>query len=92
MPPGPDWGQGAAVQTPTWTNIDSNVTAIDAGTDQYGVNMMTEVWYGQGWLYSDSTGWTNHFANGVQTVSAGPQGTVAYLTTGGDACRSIRSD
>jgi hypothetical protein len=79
-----DWGQGAVGNQATWTHIDSNVTAIDAGTDQYGVNMMTEVWQGQGWLYSDSTGW-DRVAFGVKAVSAGPQGIVAYLTTGGDA-------
>jgi hypothetical protein len=80
-----DWGQGAVGQGATWTNIDSNVTSIDAGTDQYGVNMMTEVWYGQGWLDSDSSGWTRFAYGGVKAVSAGQQGTVAYLTTDGNA-------
>jgi hypothetical protein len=79
-----DCGQGAVGQGATWTQLDSNVTAIDAGTDRYGVNMFAEVWYSQAWMHSDSTGWTN-IASGVKAVSAGQQGVVAYLTTGGDA-------
>src|SRR6516225_7319283 len=46
--------------------------------------MFTEVWYGQAWEHSDSTGW--HFiASGVKSVSAGQQGIIDYLTTGGNA-------
>jgi hypothetical protein len=73
-----DWGQYH------WSVIDSGVTSIDAGTDRYGVNMVTEVWHGQGWEYSDSTGF--HFIDyNVAAVSAGQQGFMCYLTTGGNA-------
>jgi hypothetical protein len=72
-----DWGG--------WSGqLDSNVTSIDAGTDRYGVNMFTEVWYGYGYEHSDSTGW-HYIASGVQSVSAGQQGIIDYLTTGGNA-------
>src|SRR5262249_1986238 len=64
--------------------IDSNVTSIDAGTDRYGVNMVTEVWFGWGYEHSDSTGW--HFlGSNVKALSAGQQGVVAILTGNGDA-------
>jgi hypothetical protein len=77
-------------------NFDSGVQSIDAGTDQYGVNMITEVrtirYYHNGVFitlssgseYSDSTG--RHFiASNVQSMSAGQQGFMDYVTTGGDA-------
>jgi hypothetical protein len=79
-----DWGQGAQGNGATWTYIDSNVTSIDAGTDRYGVNMETEVWYGGAWEHSDSTGW-HYIAGGVQSISAGQWGIMDYLTTGGNA-------
>jgi hypothetical protein len=63
----------------------SNVTAIDAGTDRYGVNMVAGV-YG-GWLgfeYSDSWGWHPVFS-GARAVSAGQQGNLVILSTGGSA-------
>jgi hypothetical protein len=77
-------------------NFDSGVQSIDAGTDQYGVNMITEVrtirYYHNGMFitlssgseYSDSTG--RHFiASNVGSMSAGQQGFMDYVTTGGDA-------
>jgi hypothetical protein len=79
-----DWGQGANGNSATWTQIDSNVTAIDAGTDRYGINMMTEVWLGYGYEHSDSTGW-HYIDSGVKSVSAGQNGIMDYLTTAGNA-------
>jgi hypothetical protein len=67
-----------------WTYIDGNVTAIDAGTDRYGVNMMTEVWYGLGYEHSDSTGW-HYLGSNVKAVSAGQQGIMTILYANGDA-------
>ncbi len=67
--------------TGSWTQIDSNVTAIDAGTDRYGVNMMTEVWYGSGYEHSDSTGW-HYIGSGITAISAGQQGILTYLSSG----------
>jgi hypothetical protein len=67
-----------------WTYIDSNVTSIDAGTDRYGVSMMTEVWYGQAWEHSDSTGW-HYIDTNVKSVSAGQQGIIDLLYTNGNA-------
>jgi hypothetical protein len=75
----------------TWTYIDSNVTSISAGTDRYGVNQMTEVWYGSAYEHSDSTGW-HYIASGVKAVSAGQQGIIDYLTTAGDAYWYRESD
>jgi hypothetical protein len=69
------------------SQILSNVTAIDAGTDRYGVNMVAGV-YG-GWLgfeYSDSGGWRG-LASGVQAVSAGQQGNLVILYANGTAWR-----
>jgi hypothetical protein len=60
------------------------VTSIDAGTDRYGVNMMTEVWYGQAWEHSDSTGW-HYIDSNVKSVSAGQQGFMTLLYTNGNA-------
>jgi hypothetical protein len=65
-----DWGSGYVGSAATSTNIDTTgrVTAIDAGTDRYGVNMAAEVrtdwiWTGSytaplsdGYELSDSTG------------------------------------
>jgi hypothetical protein len=72
-----DWGS-------SWTYIDSNVTAIDAGTDRYGVNMVAEVWLGQAWEHSDSTGW-HYLASNVKAVSAGQQGIMDLLYNNGNA-------
>jgi hypothetical protein len=68
----------------SWMPIDQNVTAIDAGTDRYGVNMVTEVWYGLAYEHSDSTGW--HFvASNVKAVSAGQMGNIAFIHADGAA-------
>jgi hypothetical protein len=80
-----DWGFGAAGDGPTRTSIDATVTAIDAGTDRFGVNMMTEVKYGYGYEHSDSTGWHYLGGYGVKAVSAGQQGNMAILYTSGTA-------
>jgi hypothetical protein len=84
--------------------VDSNVQSIDAGTDQHGVNMVTEVrtdtfiryFYingrymgitvtqSDGYEFSDSTG-KHWVASYVSSMSAGQQGEMAYLTTGGAA-------
>jgi hypothetical protein len=64
--------------------IGSNVTSIDAGTDQYGVNMVAEVWLGSyGYEHSDSTGWHYMGAN-VKSVSAGPLGSVYLVSPTGN--------
>jgi hypothetical protein len=62
----------------TWK--DSNVTSIDAGTDRYGVNAFTEVWFGSAYEVSDSTGF-HYVAWGVKSVSAGQMGYGTYLTS-----------
>jgi hypothetical protein len=78
-------------------NIDSGVQSIDAGTDQHGVNMITEMRttiryfrngvlitvYG-GYEFSDSTG-RHLIASNVASMSAGQQGIIDYVTAGGDA-------
>jgi hypothetical protein len=65
-----DWGGGTFKSAASWTNIDTTgrVTALDAGTDGSGVNMVAEVrtdwlWNGSyvspqsdGYEISDSTG------------------------------------
>lgn len=68
--------------------IDNGVTAIDAGTDRYGVNMEAEIWQGQVWIYSDSTGWdfTGWQAYGFNApvqVSAGRQGVIGFVDSFG---------
>jgi hypothetical protein len=65
----------------SYTGIDSGVSAIDAGTDRYGVNMEAEVWSGQAWTYSDSTGWQYipFSAYNVVQISAGRQGYVGFV-------------
>jgi len=65
--------------------VDSNVVALDAGTDQFGVNAVDLV-YGSGaaWEHSDTSGW--HFlANGVARVSAGRNGAAEMLLGNGNA-------
>ncbi len=68
----------------TLTTLDHGVSAIDAGTDRYGENMLAEIWQNQGWTYSVSTDWTQ-FALNVAAVSAGRQGYVAWLDLWGAA-------
>jgi hypothetical protein len=98
-----DWAPNAypaASRTPNtftgqWYNIDTSggVVSIDAGTDRYGVSMMTEVWSYDPWSYtfgyevSDSTGW-NEVDNGnytVKTLSAGQMGNIGILYKSGVA-------
>jgi hypothetical protein len=78
-----------------WYTIDGSggAVSIDAGTDRYGVSMMTEVWsydpssYTFGQEYSDSTGWS-WVDNGnytVKTLSAGQMGNIGILYNNGDA-------
>jgi hypothetical protein len=69
----------------TWTSITGSVTAIEAGTDQLGVNMVDLVLTnGDAWEHSDSTGW--HFlAHTVQAVSAGRGGYSEVLLQNGNA-------
>lgn len=82
--------------TGTSVALDTYVQSIDAGTDQYGVSMMTDVrkisYYRNGvfitllngYELSDSTG--RHFiAGNVGSMSAGQQGFMTYVTTSGDA-------
>ena len=77
-------------------NFDSGVQSIDAGTDQHGVNMITEVrsirYYrngvfitlSSGYEFSDSTG-RHLVASNVGSMSAGQQGVMDYVTAAGDA-------
>src|SRR5205823_6354807 len=50
----------------SWWYLSPGATAIDAGTDRYGVNAVVGLFYSdnQAWEWSDSTGW-NHIANSV---------------------------
>jgi hypothetical protein len=77
----------------TWTPIltssvesqGSSVTAIDAGTDKLGANMVDVTFSnGDAWEHSDSSGW-HRMATGVQSVSAGQQGISAVVLDGGKA-------
>jgi hypothetical protein len=90
-----DWGSGSTGTSPTKNTIDGSggAISIDAGTDRYGVNMMTEVWsynpssYTFGQEYSDSTGWS-YVDNGnytVKTLSAGQMGNIGILYNNGTA-------
>jgi hypothetical protein len=64
--------------------LSSGVTSISAGSDRNGVSMLAEVFYGMGYEYSDTTGW--HFLSyNVQSISAGQQGYIAYVTTNANA-------
>jgi hypothetical protein len=98
-----DWGSDtqASNSPPTRTTIDTSgllnsIRSIDAGTDRYGVNMVTEVkstwhwtgsqsrWVSEGYEVSDSTG-KNYLGSGVATLSAGQLGNIGILYTGGNA-------
>src|ERR1051325_7342172 len=68
-----------------WWYLDSNVSAIDAGTDRYGVNAVVEITtgdYAREW--SDSTGW-HDIAGNVRQASAGRQDIVNVVFSFGDA-------
>jgi hypothetical protein len=92
-----DWGGGG--EYGSWSDIDTTgqVTAIDAGTDTNGVNMVTEVrtdWYwngsymqpqSDGYEISDSTGWHSIWIAGgfgSLSLSAGQQGNIGILWYG----------
>jgi hypothetical protein len=86
-PPNSFYGALSTVST------DGAAVAIDAGTDRYGVSMMTVVWsyqpssYTFGFEVSDSTGW-NQVDNGnytVKTLSAGQMGNIGILYNDGRA-------
>jgi hypothetical protein len=95
-----DAGAGPVGSAATYTQLDTNVQSIDAGTDQHGVNMVTEVrtdWrfrvvantifrfsQSDGSEISDSTG-KHLIASNILSLSAGQQGNMAYVTTSGDA-------
>jgi hypothetical protein len=67
-----------------WMGIANSVSSISAGSDRLGVSAVELVTTsGAAWEVSDSTGW--HFiASGVSSVSAGQQGMLGYVTTGGN--------
>jgi hypothetical protein len=71
--------------TDSWNYLDSNVSAINAGTDQEGVNAVDVIYAGgDAWEVSDSSGW-NFIASGVRSISAGQQGLAGYVTARGNA-------
>jgi hypothetical protein len=64
---------------------DGPVSGIDAGTDHYGVNMMTEIVNGYyGFEWSDSTGW-HPLGTNIKAISAGQQGIIGLLYNNLDA-------
>jgi hypothetical protein len=71
--------------TASWQLVGTGVAAIDAGTDQYGVNKVDVInVLGAAWEYSDTSGW--HFLdNNVRQVSAGRNGIAELLLFNGDA-------
>jgi hypothetical protein len=67
----------------SWTFIDSGITAIDAGTDRTGVNMVDVIFsWGGAYEHSDANGWY-YLGSGVKAVSAGQQGISDILFTNG---------
>jgi hypothetical protein len=76
-----------------WVPIDSGVSAIDAGTDRTGVNMVTELWNGQAWEWSDSSGWhyIPYSVYSVTQISAGRQGMIDFVDAAGQAFLWIES-
>jgi hypothetical protein len=65
--------------------IGNNVTAIDAGTDETGVNMVDVITTNKlAYAVSESTGWHFLWWNAA-SVSAGQQGVSAVVDTAGDA-------
>jgi hypothetical protein len=71
----------------TWTKLYNNtyMTAIDAGTDKYGVNAVDVLFsWGGAYMRSDTDGW--HFLmSGTTQVSGGQMGLVALLDQSGGA-------
>src|SRR5581483_8891339 len=72
----------------TWTQLygsGSQIQAIDAGTDKYGVNAVDVLFtYTDAWLRSDTDGW-HWIMNGVQQVCGGQQGVVVLRDTSQNA-------
>jgi hypothetical protein len=63
-----------------WSYLAVSVSAISAGTDRYGINMVDVVSStGAGWELSLATGWHLLAASGVVSVSAGGQGNSEVL-------------
>jgi hypothetical protein len=75
----------------SWTYISRRVSAIDAGTDQEGVNAVDVIYNlgrplagahlprGAAYEYSDNSGW-EFLTNGVESISAGQQGITVFVT------------
>jgi hypothetical protein len=71
--------------------ISYNVTAIDAGTDRKGVNMVDVILRdGTAWQVSDTSGW-KFLGSGVKAVSAGQQGFSEVLHTNSEAFEYLDS-
>jgi len=73
--------------TSSWSFLDSGVSAIDAGTDRLGVNMVAELYQGQVWTRSDSSGWQQipYHLYSVGQISAGRQGVLGFVDAAGRA-------
>jgi hypothetical protein len=83
FPGGAVWGFDE--RTATYRLTAGNATAIDAGTDQFGVNMVDVIDTAtNAWSYSD-TGARRLLATGIAQVSAGQQGVSDFVTVNGDA-------
>jgi hypothetical protein len=68
-----------------WTPLTGSITAIDAGTDRYGVNMVDVLRSdGVAFEHSDTSGWRT-LAGGVQSIHAGFQGYSTVLLKSGAA-------
>ena len=67
--------------TNSWTTLGTNVAAIDAGTDQRGVDMVDLIATNKdAWEVSDSTG-GHKIATNVISISAGRQGITDFITS-----------
>ena len=72
---GPWWGQWKVV-------VSSGVTQASIGTDAYNAPMVDVVWSGQGWQWTQTTGW-GLLGSGVKKVSAGQWGVSEILYNNG---------
>jgi hypothetical protein len=69
----------------SWSSLGAGVSAIDAGTDKAGVNMVTVVTpSGTASEVSDSAGWRS-LGSGIRAISAGQQGIMGILYANGNA-------
>lgn len=83
---GPGMGKSAS-----WSHIADRVSSIGAGTDRYGVNMVSVIFTnGDAYEYSDTSSW-HKLASGVGQVSAGQQGLVDYILNTGDAYQFVEA-